>query len=129
MNSLFADATVISVYTRAQALEDGGLIDVTEMAKEAGFRVPVALTADVWGDCVAWDNKVEEAPQDEAGRLWDVLTMATVAARCSEGDRVSFSVLRIPSRGDEPEPVQLVMHIGPDDQSESVITIMQPGEG
>ena len=36
---------VISTYTRTQAIEDGVLIDPGSMAKEAGFKWPVALTA------------------------------------------------------------------------------------
>ena len=39
---------VISVYTRAQAIEDGILVDVSETAREAGFRIPVAVTRSVW---------------------------------------------------------------------------------
>ena len=35
---------VISCYSRAQAIEDGVLVDVTNMAREAGFKWPVALT-------------------------------------------------------------------------------------
>ena len=31
-------------YSRAEALSDGVLIDVSETAKETGFRIPVALT-------------------------------------------------------------------------------------
>lgn len=127
-SSLFADAVVIHAYTRAQALRDGGLIDVTETAREAGCRVPVALTAAVWGDCVAWDARHEKAPQDESGRLWDVLLMAGHAACQVRGDRAGFTVLRIPRGGLQPEPVRLVIHIGPGDQAEPVITIMQPGE-
>ena len=128
MNGIFTDAVVIHTYTRAQALRDGGLIDVTEMAREAGCRVPVALTAAVWGDCVAWDNRHETAYQDESGRLWDLLMMAGHAACQVRGDRAGFTVLRIPRGGLQPEPVRLVIHIGPGDRSEPVITIMQPGE-
>lgn len=58
-------------YTRAQAIEDGVLIDVTSTAKEAGIRYPVALTRAVWERCVAIPPGV--ACQDEAGRLWDVV--------------------------------------------------------
>lgn len=36
---------VISVYTRAQALADGVLIDAGPMAREAGFRWLTAITA------------------------------------------------------------------------------------
>jgi hypothetical protein len=128
MNSLFSEAEVISVYTRAQAIADGVLIDTTETAKEAGFRVPVAITAAVWADCVAWDNRHEQATQDESGRLWDVLSMAAHAARLNQGSLAPFFVARIPSQGTRLESVQLVCHIGPGDDAEPVITIMQPGE-
>ena len=43
------DAEIIYPYTRAQALEDGVLVDVSEIAKEAGIKFPVALTAAVYG--------------------------------------------------------------------------------
>ena len=43
---------VISAYTRAQAIEDGILVDVSETAREAGIRYPVALTRAVWESCV-----------------------------------------------------------------------------
>ncbi len=45
---------VIYSYTRAQAIDDGVLIDATEMAKEAGFNWPVALTAAAWSDWKLW---------------------------------------------------------------------------
>lgn len=51
---MFTDADIISRYTRAEAIEDGELIDVTETAREAGFTVPVARTRAAWVDCVAW---------------------------------------------------------------------------
>mgnify|MGYP000128521510 CR=1 FL=1 len=62
---------VISTYSRAQALEDGVLIDAGHMAKEAGFRWPVAITAAAWDDCVAWtdEDSRTQVPQDLAGRL------------------------------------------------------------
>ena len=47
---------VISTYTRAQAIEDGVLIDAGAMAREAGFKWPVALTTAAWADCVAWSE-------------------------------------------------------------------------
>ncbi|MCP3867753.1 MAG: hypothetical protein GY703_06595 [Gammaproteobacteria bacterium] len=127
-SSFFADAVVVHAYTRSQALQDGGLIDVTETAREAGFRVPVALTAAAWGDCVAWNSQHEAACQDESGRLCDVLTIAGTVIRHVRGDRAVFSVLRIPRGGRQPELARLVIHIGPGDRGEPVVTIMQPGE-
>ncbi|MCY4511649.1 MAG: hypothetical protein OXG35_32490, partial [Acidobacteria bacterium] len=52
--SLFEDADVIHRYTRAQAIKDGTLVDVTETAREAGWRFPVALTAAVQAGGGTW---------------------------------------------------------------------------
>jgi hypothetical protein len=40
--SLFSDDDLIYSYTRAQAIEDGVLVDVSEMAREGGIRFHVA---------------------------------------------------------------------------------------
>jgi hypothetical protein len=127
--NLLDGGVLIHAYTRAQAIDDGTLVDVTDLARDAGFKVPVALTAKVWSDCVAWDQTREVAPQDETGRLWDVLAMAHLAARGRpDSDRLSFSVLRIGSGHLRPSRVTLALVIGPGDQGEPVITIMQPEE-
>ena len=123
----------IHAYTRAQALTDGELIDVTTTAADARFRVPVALTRRAWTEAVAWDDERPE-PQDEEGRLWDVLYMAGHAARQTGGaDTATFRVLRIPNetrdtRWNEAELLQLELRIGPGDHGEPVVTIMIPGE-
>jgi hypothetical protein len=49
----WGDCAVIHQYSRADALADGVLIDATELAREAGFRYPVALTSAAWHECVA----------------------------------------------------------------------------
>ena len=71
---MFENADLVHRYSRADALRDGVLIDVSPVAREAGIRYPVALTAAAWGRCVAVPPGV--AWQDEAGRLWDVLWSA-----------------------------------------------------
>ena len=116
---------VIHSYTRAQAIEDRVLVDVTEMAKEAGFKHPVALTATVWGDYVCVPESVE--CQDEKGRLWDILNMLRFAIRKDDaGSEVSFS-LKVNNSG-KPEPVYLKSVCGPGDDAEPAITIMLPHE-
>ena len=94
---------VISVYTRAQALADGVLIDAGPMAREAGFRWPVAITAGAWADCVTWSDADSErqTPQDQSGRLWDVLFMAAFAARAdaNAGSELLFELYRVPRDG------------------------------
>ena len=129
LSAFFAGADLIHVYTRAQALADGLLIDVTQTAREAGFKVPVAITAAVWADCVAWDMEHEVCPQDETGRLWDVLCMAAFAARSRpDADRIGFGVLRVRCGRLRPDLVRLVLVVGPGDAGEPVMTIMLPGE-
>ena len=123
----------IHTYSRAQGIEDGILVDVSKTASEAGFSVPVALTRAAWADCVEWteaDSK-RQTYQDEQGRLWDVLWMASIAARRNRGgDCCRFKLYRVPrgGRGFRPRLVELVMRIGPGDSGEPVITIMQQGE-
>ncbi|WP_209445398.1 DUF6573 family protein [Streptomyces achromogenes] len=126
---------IIHVYSRAQALADGVLVAAdADLAREAGFRVPVALTSAVWEGCVAWNDGDSErqTPQDERGRLWDVLTVTRHAIRRSGGggDRVTVDLRRVPRDGrtTQARPAQLVCVIGPGDQGEPVITIMQPDE-
>lgn len=124
LTDLFGE--VIFAYSRAQALADGVLVDVTETAKEAGFNVPVAVTQHVWADCVAVPPGCEGV-QDEAGRLWDVVWMAMVAARgAGATDRVGVEVLVVREAGKAPELQRLVMTIGPGDAGEPVMTIMYP---
>lgn len=46
MESNALNLPLIASYTRAEAIEDGALVDVTTQAREtlSGFRVPVAVT-------------------------------------------------------------------------------------
>ena len=89
------DFAIISLYTRADAIADGVLVDVSDMAKEAGFRWPVAVTRAVWDDIVTPTQRDAEEGQSEKGRLWDILSMARLAARANKDDRaaVLFRVL------------------------------------
>jgi len=123
---------VIYGNSRAQAISDGVLVDVSTMAKEAGFTVPVALTSAAWSDCVEWGDRdsSRQTHQDEPGRLWDVLWMAHLAARRAKGGSVAFSLYRVPrgGKGCMPRQVTLHMHIGPGDALEPVVTLMMPGE-
>ena len=125
---------VISTYTRTQAIEDGVLIDAGAMAREAGFKWPVAITTAAWADCVAWTeaDSRQQVYQDESGRLWDVLYMASYAIRNSKrsGDRLLFQLYRVPRDGCSNEAVltTLKLIVGPDDAGDPVSTILLPNE-
>lgn len=120
---------VVFSYSRAQAIADGVLHDVSAMAREAGFRYPVAMTAAAWADSVAWPSDKGGA-QSEAGRLWDVLHMARLAIRRAAGRTLHFTVLVVPSEGPSrrPQPLRLKAMVGPGDDLEPVITILLPRE-
>jgi hypothetical protein len=68
---------VVYTYTRAQAVADGGQVEVTKVAAEAGIRFPVFLTRAVYDAFVTVPPGV--SGQDEAGRLWDIVWMTRFA--------------------------------------------------
>jgi len=122
---------VIHTYTRAQAIDDGVLVDISSTAREAGFTCPVAITRAAWADCVEWteaDSK-RQTYQDEDGRLWDVLWMASQAARRG-GMETLYQLYRVPrgGRGCRPRLTTLKMLAGPGDNGELVITILMQNE-
>ena len=120
---------LIHSYSRAQAIADGVLDDVSELAKEAGFRFPVALTAGVWAASVAVPDGM--ASQDETGRLWDVLNVLhfAIARQKRDTGRVDFAVhVRNDDREEDPPLVRLYALCGPGDNAEPVITVMLPHE-
>lgn len=123
-------AEIISVYTRADAIEDGTLVDVSEVAREAGFKYPVALTRTAWCELVEWDAE-HGAHQDESGRLWDVLWMARhFIGAARDSSVVKCEVYRVPNtaKATQPRLAAFVAHCGPGDNAEPVITMMLPGE-
>ena len=124
--TLFDDAQIISRYTRAQAIEDGVLVDVSNVAREAGITFPVAMTRAVWVQCAEVPEGLEGV-QDEQGRLWDVLWMLKVAIRRSGGEHVTYQVIFQNGPGNRNRhTVTLWAICGPGDQGEPVITIMLP---
>ena len=125
----FDDPDLVFSYSRRQALEDGVLVDASEMAREAGFRYPVAVTRAVWDGVVTPDDESRALGQSEAGRLWDVLTVLRVAIRRSRGpaQTLEFQVIVI-QHGTDRRTVTLKAVCGPTDDWSPCITIMLPAE-
>ena len=140
MKEIFGD--VIYAYTRAQAIADGVLIDVTDTAREAGIKFPTSLTQAVWADYIAVPDGMN-GHQDESGRLWDALWMFSCAVRSGRitGDIGTFEVIFAkPDKGDwrsneKPHEgsrtqrlVTLKVVCGPSDDGSPCVTIMRPDE-
>ncbi|MDA8260651.1 MAG: hypothetical protein M0Z99_34305 [Betaproteobacteria bacterium] len=139
MREIFGEP--IHTYTRAQAIEDGQLIDVSTTAREAGIVWPVAMTSAAWADCVEWTDATEARKgytgQSESGRLWDVCWMLSLAVRGAlrrgldaSTQPLYYSLLRTPTagRGVMPRKATLKFMVGPGDAGEPVITVMMPTE-
>ena len=133
----FDDAPVIHRYTRADCIRDGVLTDVTETAREAGFSIPVAITAAVQDQCVRW---TEEAPAASLGStrrgrppvgrpLVAGCRARKVARSSSSASTALFQVMVVPRPGQGGRRLRtLKLVIGPGDAAEPVATIMLPDE-
>ena len=115
----------ISIYTRAQANEDGVLVDVSVAALEAGFKFPVAITRAVWDGYVVPDSRARYY-QDEMGRLWDILNVLRWYVRRG-GSEIHFPVTMI-MKARQRRNIVFKALCGPGDDAEPVITIMMPDE-
>jgi hypothetical protein len=134
-------------YSRAQAIADGVLVDVTGakddsgqlLCPQAGFKIPVAITRAAWAKTIeaggTWksedDTEVLELKggQSLTARLWDLLSMLRVACgRAGDADRIHFSV-PVDVNGDgRHETVKLWALCEPGDDAAPVLTIMLVGE-
>lgn len=117
---------VIYAYTRAQAIADGVLIDVTETASEVGLGLPTAVTVAVWEQCIT--NQVWHCCSDEYGRTRSILWLLMQAVEKQQGPfEVEFVV---PVRRSDRRVVlrELKAHCGPGDNGEPVMTVMLPNE-
>ena len=128
MNS---EELTIEAYTRADALADGILMDVTDQARIVGFKVPVAMSRAAWSMAVEWTaaDTQRQIPQEQSSRLWDVLTLCFAAARSTDTHKLTFRLYRIPRSG-EPKPALLILKalIDLDDTGKPAVTISLPDE-
>ena len=113
------------------ALADGVLVDVTETAKEVGFKLPMAITE-------ALHNRLTPSKadaslgQDYNGRLWDVLWITTLHIKLADPgtDTVTFTIVLQEAEGKSGLPLDVDLRLravcGLGDEGEPVITIGLP---
>ena len=125
----FLDMELVYVYTRAQAIADGVLHDVTEIAKLNGFSIPVAVTDTIFQKFLLPSPELVEYGQSYEARLLDVLMVLYFKIRSLPrdhiGSRITFTVkfLMDAENGEYVEP-ELTADCGPGDHGEPVITIL-----
>ena len=122
---MFENAEVIDSYSRSDALKDGVLVDVSKLAKGAGFKYPVAITSDI-------EAIIQQAianPKycnDYSGVLWDILWMCKLKAKQSKDCEVWFQTIITGVGRKKLHTFKAIC--GPGDNMESVVTIMLENE-
>ena len=108
-------------YSRAQAIEDGVLVDLSQVdSVRQHWKHPFACTSAVWAVIEA---ALEKPGQDVSGICHDVSLLAKLALRSEpKTDQVHFSVLIAGQKH------ALKLHIGPGDTPDPVLTLMLPDE-
>jgi hypothetical protein len=124
VRELFGDP--ISIYTRANALSDGVLADVTPSA--AGlFKIPVAFSSALWAI-------IEDLPAGQSGdapvqeRIREVLRAAIDVARRNPEGPSPFTVPLLIGTSGGVKSLELFVHCGPGDRGEPVVTIGFPSD-
>jgi hypothetical protein len=142
---VFGPTELTSVYSRAQAIEDGVLMDCTEdpfdeLNRNAGLVFDVALTNAVFQRYVEVPEEFQGS-QDIKDRYWDIIRMFRYAASHHKADdnelRFEFVCLPNGDAGHDNERqaaggayrlVQLKAVVGPGDRGEPCVTFMLPSE-
>ena len=121
------DFQIIHTYSRRQAIKDRMLFDISNTAKEYGFKIPVAITRNLLYRYIDPSEACEKIGQSLSGRLIDVLTVLYFEARRTKGDRLTFKVAFVmDAETGRSETVDLLAVVGPGDEGEPVLTIMLP---
>jgi len=126
---------VISSYTREDAINDGVLIDISNIpvTKEIGMKVPAAITQALWNGQIKPNKHEEDAGQSIDGRLWDLLYMWSLAIKRKSNNgkseaRFEFFVWHADGKKSWDKSVIIKSQIHPGDNGEAVLTFMLPNE-
>ena len=125
---------VIYKYSREDAINDGVFVDISELAKEAGFKIPVAITQ---GVNALLNEEIEG--QDFIGRAWDMFTilLLTIKGMNKPDNFIEFkpvfvrasNVRNLPSYEKfKPVPVKIWAVIEANNDGSPGMNIMLPSE-
>ena len=111
-------------YSRAQAIEDGVLVDLSQADSiRQHWKYPFACTSAVWAII---EEALEKPGRDVSGICHDISTMAKLAIQNAQdphdADQTRFDVIITGKKHG------LKLHIGPGDTAAPVLTLMLPYE-
>ena len=108
-------------YSRAQAIADGVLVDLSHLGSiRQHWKHPFACTSTVWAII---EEALQQPGQDVAGICHDISTMAKLAIHGAHNAEQILLKVIIVGRTHE-----LKLHIGPGDTVAPVLTLMLPYE-
>jgi hypothetical protein len=108
-------------YSRARAIEDGVLVDLSHVDSiRQHWKHPFACTSAVW---TIIEEALQRQDQGSFGILHDISTMAKRAIRSArDTDQILFTVIIAGKKH------AMKLHIGPGDTAAAVLTLMLPNE-
>ena len=108
-------------YSRAQAIEDGVLADLSQVDSiRQHWKHPFACTSTVWAII---EEALQQPGQDVSGICHDISTMAKLAIPMArDTQQIRFAVIIAGQKH------ALKLHIGPGDTAAPVFTLMLPHE-
>ena len=118
---------VLFEYTRAQAIADGTLLDLSASfpSDTKMFRFPLACTSAVW---TLIENAAAAEEVDPALYVWDVAYMALVAIKSSSSGNGELPFKVTLPLNDNGTEHKLKLVCGPGDDGSPVLSIMMPLE-
>jgi hypothetical protein len=121
---MFTNDDLISSYSQSQAIEDGVLHLVPKEISRDYFRYPVILSGSLM---TTIERSLEDKRfmNDYPGVMHDVLFMAQLAAKRSQGESILKTKVTITGAGSK-SVYELLIVCGPGDNAEPTITIMFP---
>jgi len=118
---------VIYSYSRSEAIEDGVLIDITDLAKEAGFRYPVAVSANLYHNVLTPAPSLIPQGQSLEGRIWDMLNVLRASIKPNQDTlSIIFAPIFTMAPDMPPTAISIISAVGPGDNLEPVLTIFLP---
>ncbi len=120
----------VSVYTRAQAIEDGVLVDLGSIAPQVTrqhYKYPVACTAAVWG-IIEQSVQNPRYANDYPGVIHDILWMSRMNVKQLSQDQ-SIALFQVIIHGAGRKRLYTFKIVaGPGDKGEPVLTVLLPDE-
>jgi hypothetical protein len=121
------------LYTRDRALADGFIIDISDHAREAYFRCPMAVSDNLFYRYLSPHYDLLAQGESLSGRIKSVLARLITAIRANpKARRLTFTTtfVMLPDSNPIPAPipVKITASLGSGDDGKPVITLSLPEE-